>query len=70
MLQRNKKKINSVQIGDLVLLSTVFLDRNTSDAPNVLCFVMDRKRDKFQLGCQVAVNYWNDITASGNYNFV
>ena len=42
MLQRNKKKIKSVQIGDLVLLSTKHLDSGSSDAPNVIWFVMDR----------------------------
>ncbi|CAF0946810.1 unnamed protein product [Brachionus calyciflorus] len=47
-----KKLINSFKIGDIVLLRTDDVDRGITDAQNILCIIIDKKNDVFQLSCR------------------
>ena len=53
MLKKNKKQINSLKFGNLVLLRTV--DRGAADAINILCIILEKKDIMFRLGCEVGV---------------
>ena len=55
MLKRNRKHINSFKIGDLVLLKVDDLDRGSVDAANLLCVIMDVKKDLFKLGTKAGL---------------
>ena len=55
MLKKNKRLINSFKIGDQVLLSTEGVDRGSADPPNIACLILNKKDEKFQLGCQAGI---------------
>ena len=55
MLKKNKKLINSFNVGDLVLFRTDDVDRGMADAQNILCVIIDKKNDLFQLGSRAGV---------------
>ena len=40
---------------EVVLLATENVDRGASDARNILCYIMDKKDDLFQLGSKVCI---------------
>ena len=66
MLKKNKKRINSFKVGDLVLVATESVDRGAADARNLLCYIMSKKTDAFVLGCKAGrldcVFQWNQLT--------
>ena len=51
MLAKNKKVTNSFKVGNMVLLATDGVDRGASDAPNLLCIILEKKDISFKLGC-------------------
>jgi len=55
MLSRNKKKINSFNVGDYVLLKTEGIDRSIADPVNLLCIILEKKDVLFKLGCKVGI---------------
>ena len=52
MLKKNKKQINSIKVGDHVLLYSDGIDRGASDPENLLCIVLEKKDISFKLGCK------------------
>ena len=55
MLNKNKKKINSFNIDDYVLLKTEGVDRSIADPINFLCIILEKKDVLFKLGCEAGV---------------
>lgn len=57
MLSGNNKQINTLQVGDIVLFRVLSIDRGPSDATNLLCYILKKKHDLFQLvsraGCLI-----------------
>lgn len=57
MLACNNKQINTIQVGDIVLFRVLPIDRGPADPKNLLCFVIQKKHDLFQLvsraGCLI-----------------
>ena len=43
MLAKNKKQINALKIGDLVLLRTDAVNRGAADAPNIICRILEKR---------------------------
>lgn len=61
--------INSLNVGDLVLVATEGVDRGAADAKNLLCFIMEKKHEGgFKVGCKAGildtVFQWNQLTKS------
>ncbi|CAF0706431.1 unnamed protein product [Brachionus calyciflorus] len=52
---RREKMINSFGVGDYVLFRTDDVDRGMADPQNILCIIIDKKNDMFQLGCRAGV---------------
>ena len=55
MLNKNKKKINSFNIGDLVLFHSEDVDRGMADPQNILCVIITKKNELFEIGCRAGV---------------
>jgi hypothetical protein len=57
MLKFNKKQINSIKIGYLVLFKVHEVDRGKSNANNLLCYVIKVKTEQgvFQFACKAGV---------------
>ena len=52
MLAKNRKLINSFNVGDLVLAKQDNVDLGSADAPNLVCIIMEKMPDgkMFKLG--------------------
>ena len=57
MFSRQKKIINSLDIGDKVLLPVSGVDLGAADAENLLCFIVEKIKDsiQFRLGTKAGV---------------
>ena len=71
MLTKNKKMINSFKVNNMVLLATDGVDRGASDAPNLLCMIMEKKDISFRLGCTAGIlDRWFAFNQLQSTNFV
>ena len=50
MLNRNKKAINALNVDDFVLYRADDVDLGAADAPNIVCVILDKNDNKYQLG--------------------
>lgn len=50
MLNRNKKAINALNVDDIVLYKADDVDLGASDAPNIVCIILDKNDSMFRLG--------------------
>jgi len=68
MLKKNRKAINGLKVGDLVLVATEGVDRGAADAKNILGYIIEKKHDAFRVGCKVGildrVFQWNQLSKS------
>ncbi len=65
MLKKNKKAINGLKVGDLVLVTVEGVDRGAADAKNILGYVIEKRHDGFKVGCKVGIMdpvfQWNQL---------